>query len=166
MVRFGGAGFIGFRSAALAAQGQTWAIVFKMSSLAPAYTGLLGNGIAADHGGVLVKSSGKLGGYPFYSWNGYYDGSGAVTLGTSDFHYLLLVAGPKTFDVRIDGSDDKTGTAWNGVPGGWDVAMLGNQYVAGRVLTGDIAEVLLYPRRLTSAEIAALESYLATRYGL
>ena len=165
VVRFGGAGHVAFTSLAFAAQGQTWAIVFKLTSLAPSYSGLIGNGCFADQGGMLVKSTGKLASYPLYALNAYYDGTGSHTLTTAGFHYLLLLAGPTTYDVRLDGSADGSGIAWAGSDGR-STAMLGNQYVGGRTMTGDVAEAVFYPRRLTSAEVTSLEAYFAARYGI
>lgn len=163
IVRFGGTNYFRLLSLALASPGFSMFIVFKMAAITNAYSGVFGFGAGADQGGYFIKSNGTSATCPGTSTS--YDGTGAASFGTANWNYVSLIFGPTTYDTRRNGAADKTGTAfaWSGI--GY-VAWLANQAVGSRVMSGDIAEVLIYGRALTSSGITAVESYLATKYAL
>ena len=94
------------------------------------------------------------------------DGTGAITFGTTNWNYVDLILGPATYSTRRDASTDVSGTTWGFgvIPGGW--AYLGNQSVGGRVMSGDIAEVLIYANALTTTDRDAVVTYITTKYAL
>jgi len=152
-----------FTSLAIPAYGMTFVVVFKASSIAPSYTGVLGWTATGDSGGFFVKSNGKS---ALYAASNIYDGSGAVTYDNTNWNYSLVTFTGTTWVTRRNGTLDKSTTTSTNTLGTSFTAQLGNQTVAGRGLTGDIAELLYYSRPLTSTEITAIESYITTKYAL
>lgn len=166
IIRFGASGvnnYYTFFLPAMAAQGMSFVVVFKMTGMTNAYTGIIGYG-ATDAGGFFIKSNGKTAEY--YSGSSQ-DGGGAVTLVTGTFYYATAVHWHQSggFD-RISGTNDNTGLNWPSSNGSQSSGYIGNQAVGGRNLNGDIAEVLVYSRPLSSSDVTSIESYITTKYAL
>jgi hypothetical protein len=163
VVRFGGSAYFAHNLGAPLMANKPWTIIIahKLSAISQAYTGLWGFGWS-DAGGIFIKSNGKS---AVYATGSIYDGTGAITYGTTNWNYTTAVMGP-TITTRRNGSADITaGTmAINGSLQG--LGYLGNQAAASRVYNGDIAEVLIYARVLNSTEYAAVESYLASKWSI
>lgn len=140
-----------------------WAMVFKITSLTPAYTSLLSYNAISDSGGYLIKSNGKSAEY--FGANSY-DGTGAITFGTSAFNYVISNHKATTFDTRVSGAADKTGTTHviSNLP--LQETDIGNHPSGSRFFSGDIAEFIVFGRGFTSAEITTLESYITGKYAL
>ena len=144
---------------AVASANQTFVLVFKLASIAAAYTAVWGQNSVSLYG---IKSNGKSAEY----YNGIsYDGSGAATFDTTSWNYVTVVNDAAAGKTRRNGVDDMTAPAWGtaGYPG---AIMFGGQIGQSRNMAGDIAEILVYGRTLTATEITAIESYLATKYAL
>lgn len=163
VVRLGGSAYLKFLATALQNASYTFVIVCKFSSLANAYTGILGYNVGADSGGYFVKSNGTTAHYPPNSTS--YDGTGAATIDTTAWNYLVLNVKGLTYDTRKNGAADKTGTSfsWNA---SINSAFIGNQFVGSRVMSGDIAEILIYARSLSSSETTSIESYITGKYAI
>lgn len=145
----------------------TFFIVFKLANLSPGYGGLIGQGWTSDQGGFFIKSDGKAASYMGYSQQSYpADGTGAQTFNATNWNYLTGVYGQPSYFTRRNGSADIGATTWLPVPGYGDQMMLGNHSVGGRNIAADFAEVIFYSTVLTSTEVAAVEAYLAAKYGL
>lgn len=77
---------------------------------ANAYSGVLGFGATADNGGYFVKSNGKSAMYPGTSTN--YDGTGAITFGTTNWNDVDATFGPTTYSTRRNAVAVASGVAW------------------------------------------------------
>lgn len=165
VVRFSGSNYFRFCCPGLQAASMSFFIVFKLASIANGYTGIVGFGSSTDYGGYFIKSNGKSAFYAGSSAPNPYDGTGAITFGITNWNYVGVIAGPTTYSTRRNTSADASGIPWGfGLLPAY--GYLGNQLVSSRLLSGDIAEVLIYSRALTSAEVTTIESYLATKYAL
>jgi hypothetical protein len=162
VVRFGGSAYFLYNAYPMIANKPfTLFIVHKLSSIAPSYSGLWGFGIS-DAGGVFIKSTGKT---AVYAPGSMYDGTGAITYGTTNWNYTTAVFG-QTLTTRRNGSADITAGTLTLSGALQAVGYLGNQAVASRVFSGDMAEVLVFSRVLTSTEIAAVEGYIVGKYAI
>jgi len=166
VVRFGGATWMYLFSYALTAPNYCYFIVFKLSSIANAYSGILGNNVNADGGGFFIKSNGTSAVYP--GTGTAYDGTGSATYNTTDWNYFVDNHGQaQSYKTRRNGVDDAASTTLTGAGSSlFYHQFLGSQSVGGRVFSGDIAEVLIYARALSSSEITSVEGYITAKYGL
>lgn len=138
-------------------------IVFKITSLTPAYTGIVGVVWDSDLGGWFVKSSGKT---ALYMSSSVYDGTGSATLGTSTFYIMSMIWGPTAIQTRVALANDSSAVA---LGSGWPDTtrvLFGNQSVAGRLFTGDMAEILTFGRSLSNTDRDTVENALKSKYGL
>lgn len=145
---------------------STVLMVLKMGNLSPTYTGILTS--TRGGWGFYIKSNGKT---ALYTNGTNYDGSGAYTYGTSVFQIVTIVYGPVGVLTRAalatDFSDSSSAGFQDVGTAAQAVFALGDDETAGsRVLNGDIAEFLAYPRALSATEYGAVENYLKTKYGL
>lgn len=146
-------------------RGYSIFMVFKLSSLANAYTSILGTGWTSDAGGYLVKSTGKT---AFYATGSIYDGTGAATLVTGSFYIATIVANrsaTSTYTSRIalaaDGPTSTTDVLWQARQ-----FIIGGHPISGRALSGDFAELLFYNNAVSDTDRNAIENYLKTKYAL
>lgn len=165
VVRFNGPDWYGFNGSNITNSRQTTIfLVISFAALSNAYTGI----VTSDAGGFgwYVKSSGKT---AFYSAGTDYDGSGAATVTTGTFYIFTLILGPLGIQTRIALASDFSSSSNlyqdTSTSGGRSAVGTDNSS-GGRVLVGDVAEVIMYSRALTSTEYGAVESYLKTKYGL
>lgn len=138
-------------------------IVFNINSLAATYSAVLSFDPFTATNGYMIKSNGKSAEY-FGANN--YDGTGASTFVTGTWNYVMSNHRPALFDTRRNGIADKSNTTNAIVNSTTPFAYLGNNNVAGRFLPGNLVELIMYKRALTDAEIAKIEAYIQTRYGL
>jgi hypothetical protein len=161
VVRLGGAAW--FRGRVNIPGEMTLFMVISPTALSNAYSGLLGFDWATDQGGYFLKSNGKT---ALYVAAGLYDGTGSATLSTGAFVVLSMVVGSVAYATQAALSSDASG-AFTNTPFTWDGNyLLGAQAAGSRILDADIAEVLMYSRGLSSAEISTVSNYLKTKYGL
>jgi hypothetical protein len=80
-------------------------------------------------------------------------------------HVFALESNSSEYELLINGASigSDTGNYSNGSGTSWTI---GNRSTSGQQLRGDIAEVILYDRVLTSGEANQVGSYLALKYGL
>jgi len=161
IVRFGGAGY--YRFTGPFDEGEfSFFLVLKITSLVNAYSGILGQHWTADSGGYFIKSSGKT---ALYLPANVYDGTGSATLNNTTFYVLSGIVGPTAVATQAALAADGSNASFSPNQGTHNV-LLGNQPAAGRVFTGDIAEVLIYGRALSDADRDTIEAYLKNKYGL
>jgi hypothetical protein len=162
IVRFGGTGWM---RGAQAFDNYQWSVfmVFKMSSLSPSYSGIIGWSVGSDQGGYFVKSNGKSALYPASASN--YDGTGAYTFGTVNFQVVSVLYDGQNFYTRAALAADQS-VATQTPPGFPRNFLFFNQNVSSRVATGDVAEVLMYNWYVGSTNISTIENYLKTKYAL
>jgi len=98
-------------------------------------------------------------------WDAAYQGSGTAAVSGEQIITWQLDEDANTFDCRRDGADIGSGT-FAGNASNWSVPRIGGYGGAGFAFDGLIAEWITYNRTLSGAEIAQVESYLATRYGV
>jgi hypothetical protein len=122
----------------------------------------LGNGTTAGAGFMLSPEFGVRvnGGNAFFA--------PAATAGSAAL-YTVKLSGPttSTLSAWVDGvalstssvADIPIQTAGNGTVGGWTAAAAG-----GNNFSGDIAEIIVYGRDLSSSEQQAVEQYLTAKY--
>jgi hypothetical protein len=146
-------------------------LVAKFTSLSNSYTAVLAS-LFWDNGGFFVKSNGTTAFYTAWdgsSVTGVWDGSGSATMNNSTYYIITLLQGPTSASSRVALSADVTNASFcNTIPftvlNG--ILCIGNHSSSGRVFAGDIAEVVLYNRTLSSAEVSSVESALKTKWGL
>jgi hypothetical protein len=140
----------------------TFFMCMKFSSIANAYTCLWRMKWDTDTNGLFVKSNGKS---AMYWAGGNYDGSGAVTYDNTNWNIITLTHNANAqMYTRRNKTADKTATFGYT---GYTHSVIGYDSVyGGRLLSGDIAEIIAYSRPLTSTERDAIEEYLNTKYNL
>ncbi len=111
--------------------------------------------------------------------NFFNDGSGSIT-GSGDitvYHILTARLNFDTAQLYYNGSLDSsatngiynTSTMWNDKPPGEEwLPMIGDDpnESANQYLTGDIAEIIIYPSALSDPERVTIECYLSNKYGI
>lgn len=87
----------------------------------------------------------------------------SLTVDTTNFHVIAFKFDNASSAAYLDGGSAVTGTTGAGNPGG---LTLGARASASSGFTGDIAEFLVYDSALSDVNRAAVEAFLATKYGL
>jgi len=162
VVRLAGSDYFQYTLTAMAAQGGSFVVVFKLSAITNAYSGIVGYGIG-DAGGYFIKSNGKSADY--YSGTGA-DGTGAASFDTTNWNYVTVIHALAAGIMRRNGATDLVSINWPAGNGAQWLGYIGSHANPGRVMSGDIAELLVYSRPLSAADITAIESYITTKYAL
>jgi hypothetical protein len=101
--------------------------------------------------------------------------TGNTITGSGTNYVMLWQSSGTAWTARVNGTDQTLSVVTGGNSGDWfgDCAQKDNITIGGwqaatftQPFKGDIAEILYYPRALTPAEIAKVETYLKTRYGI
>lgn len=166
VVRFAGAGnFSSVMPNVVLAREMSFFCVLKISSLSQAYSAVFSSNQASAIQ-YFIKSNGKT---AFYTAGANYDGTGAATLTTSNFYVISVVNGPIGMATRValaaDASSSSTGFQSTGTTS--LLGTIGNDpNNSPRAFSGDIAEIIIYKRGLSTSEVSTIENYLKTKYGL
>jgi hypothetical protein len=161
--RYGGSGW--FKIYAPEIMDQQFSIfwVFSPAVLNNAYTGIMCCCANNDVGGYFLKSNGKT---ALYNPGNLYN-DGAATLSVDTFYVMGIVYGPTTLTTRVALADDASGISLANTVNDWQAqTFIGNHTVAGRLFSGDFAEILIYNHALNSSDILTVENYLKSKYGL
>lgn len=168
VVRFAGASCMAGSLPSISGGGPdaTTFVVMSPTSLANSYTAIFAMAGSAPYS-YFVKSSGKT---SLYTSSSNYDGSGAVTLVTGTFYVLTVETSFGSGALTQVGvtADFTSGAqvAWQPTPACVATYVGADSAFSGRILTGDLAELIFYSRALSSAERSTVISYLRTKYAL
>lgn len=132
---------------------RTYLIWFRADSLAPAYSGLIGEGTGSGRLDIMLTSAGKI---AIYCPGLIYDGSGPVTMAKGTYHFLQVALGVSSALVTVDGVVDFSGASASlpSIPD--SLLALGYDPVSGRPFTGRIAAAALFNYPLGLDEQVAL----------
>jgi fibronectin type 3 domain-containing protein len=154
--------------------GMSLFIVKRPSALTNAFKMLLlGNGAGQQN--IGLGRAGQTGGYQFFTNNssgsyGWFDSSSGLVAGQTALLSVLQDAGAANSASYAELAKD--GTPLFGslvyVPPVTSRSQnyIGKTYWSEGMFQGDIAEIILYNRKLGAAEVAAVHQYISTKYGL
>jgi fibronectin type 3 domain-containing protein len=154
--------------------GMTLFIVKRPSVLTNAFKMFaLGNGAGQQN--IALGRAGQTSGYQFFTNNsggsyGWFDTSGGLVAGQVAMVSVAQEAGAANASSYAELA--KNGTALFGqlvyVPPVTTRSLnyIGKTYWNEGMFQGDIAEIVLYNRKLSASEMAAVQSYLAGKYGI
>lgn len=96
---------------------------------------------------------------------GMYAGAGPITVTkpTEALHYITSLWNGASSDTRVDGVSVVSGNAGTFTPNGMTLA---SQDTGSDYADIDICEVLFYDANITGTDLANIEAYLASRWGL
>ena len=149
-------------------------IVARPASLQPG-SKLLSLGNGAGQANVVLGRNGSTNGLQYFTTNGsgaygWFGTGNALANGEAAVYSVLQGGGPVGGSVvaRVlrDGAEVGSGTVYVPPVGSRATNFIGRSYWSSDgYFAGDIAEVIVYNRELSTAEQAALAAYLSAKYG-
>jgi len=154
--------------------GMSLFVVKRPSALTNAFKMvMLGNGAAQQN--IGLGRAGQTGGYQYFTTEsggsfGYFDSANGLAAGETALVSVLQNGGSANASTQAElsknGSSLVSGAVFVPPVANRTMNYIGKTYWAEGMFQGDIAEVILYNRRLNTTELASVYQYISTKYGL